>query len=418
MTRVIELSGSVVRTRRAVDALDEIQDLHGRALGITTHDETLVRAAFADLSDAICTILGQIVATGAASAGAMLPSVVAAVRRRGADGLESILLSAFLSAIRGGLTPEVGDAAAVWLTQGFPDRLAGGARLVPLVDAAHLTVGSVSASELAFAVGDCGGSANRLAESLRHLIERSGAEAQALDDPTLERVAVACADAYSATVTAGFILKAGQFSPDLSKELGDLVDADPKTWQGPSAQLQSGKALALGVWSVGGGSAEEPAHVGPIPPGLAPRSRRNLSSITTSAAAGSGSRLVPAQVTTQPPRWVSVAGRTAELHPPRALIPTQAGVPSDAGSASGQGLTGLLGTTRPVTIPGTELKVPVFAPTLHPLTGQPVHPGTGIPIPQPGPGLAEATLVEVKRLEVDVRTTTVAEFIDVLLNPR
>jgi hypothetical protein len=419
VTRIVELSGSVVRTRRAVDALDEIQDLHGRALGITTHDETLMRTAFADLSDAICATLGQIAALNAVSARTMLASVVAAARRRRVDGLESILLSAFLSAMRGGVTAEVGDAAALWLRPDrFPDRLAGGARLVPLVDAAQLMIGSVSASELAFAVTDCGGSALRLADSLRDLIEGGAAGEQEPDDPTLEPVAVACADACVATVTAGSILRAAHLDPPLAKQLAGLVSTDPKTWQGPLSQLVSGKALALGIWSAGAGSAEEPAHVGPVPAGLVPRRRRNLSAISTAKAAASGSRLIPAQVTTQPPTWVSVAGRTAELRPPRALDPTQTGTPSDGGQPSTDDFV----VVRLPTIPRTEPLVSML-PGVHPLTGEPVYPGTSIPIPHPGPGpgppgpgIAEATLVEAKRLDVDVRTVTVGEFIDVLLN--
>jgi hypothetical protein len=65
-------------------------------------------------------------------------------------------------------------------------------------------------------------------------------------------------------------------------------------------------------------------------------------------------------------------------------------------------------------------------PGVHPLTGEPVFPGTSIPIPHPGPpgpeppgpGIAEAALVEAKRLDVDVRAVTVGEFIDVLLKSR
>jgi hypothetical protein len=424
VTRIVELSGSVVRTRRAVDALDEIQDLHGRALGITTHDEPLMRTAFADLSDAICATLGQIAATDVVSARTMLANVVAAARRRGVDGLESILLSAFLSAMRGvtGVTAETGDAAAIWLRPDrFPDRLAGGARLVPLLDAAQMVIGSVSASELAFAVTDCGGSATRLADSLRHLIGDGAAGDQEPDDPTLEPVAVACADAYVATVTAGSILRAAHLDPALAKQLAGLVSADPKTRQGPSSQLASGKALALGIWSAAAGSAEEPTHIGPIPAGLAPRRRRNLSAITTAGMAASGSRLIPAQVTTQPPTWISVAGRTAELRPPRALDPTQTGTPSDGGQPSTDDFV----LVRLPGIPRTEPLVSTL-PGVHPLTGEPVFPGTSIPIPHPGPpgpeppgpGIAEAALVEAKRLDVDVRAVTVGEFIDVLLKSR
>ena len=100
MTRKIELSAGVLRAGRAVVALDEIYELHARALDFT-NGETLVRNAFADLSDAICAILGQIGATSAAAARTILTRMIPVVRRRGADGLESILLSAFLSAMRG-----------------------------------------------------------------------------------------------------------------------------------------------------------------------------------------------------------------------------------------------------------------------------------------------------------------------------
>jgi hypothetical protein len=57
-------------------------------------------------------------------------------------------------------------------------------------------------------------------------------------------------------------------------------------------------------------------------------------------------------------------------------------------------------------------------PVVHPLTGQLVHPLTGLPIPGqgPGPGLAEAVITEARLLDVAARTTSVAEFVDVLLS--
>ena len=415
--RTVELSTGVVRARRAVDALDEIQDSHGRALGIGTHDETLMPTAFADLSDAICTTLGQIAALDIASARAMLASVVTAAHRRGVDGLESILLSAFLSAMRGGVTAEVGDAAALWLPPvRFPDRLAGGARLVPLVDADRLMIGSASASELAFAVTDSGGSATRLADSLRNLIEGGGAG----DDPTLERVAVACADGFVATSTAGSILRAAHLDAALAAELADLVNPDPKTWQGPSSQLVSGKALALGVWSAGPGSAEEPAPLAPVPAGLTPRGRRVLSTMTTATAAASRKPPRPGPAHDPAARVGVGSGATAELHPPRALLPPQ---PQPAGALLPQPGRprrrprggGRPAVSTPPTI-DTAMVVPVgLHPAIDPVSDAVVNPVTGLPIPQPGPGLAEATLVEAKRLDVDVSRVTVDQFVDLLL---
>ncbi|HEY5987940.1 MAG TPA: hypothetical protein VIV12_16435, partial [Streptosporangiaceae bacterium] len=143
---------------------------------------------------------------------------------------------------------------------------------------------------------------------------------------------------------------------------------------------------------------------------------RSLAAVTAADVTASQGRLVPAQVTTQPPTWVSVTGRTAELHPPRALFPT----PPDQASRTGQPAGPEM--ARLPTVPETELTItPGFLhPVVHPLTGQLVHPITGQPIHPPGPGpeLAEATYVEAKQLNVDVSAVTVGEFIDLLVNTK
>jgi hypothetical protein len=414
VTRKIELSASVLRAGRAVVALDEIYELHAKALDFTS-GEALVHSAFADLSDAICAILGQIAATSAAAARKMLTGMIPVVKRRGADSLEPILLSAFMSAMRDGVTAETGAAAALWLKPDvFPDRLAGGAVRVPLLNAERLTIGSVSVPELALAVAHSGGSASQLNDRLRRLVDGSGEGDEDFDDPTLEPIAVACADAYAATVTAEVIRRAGQLSPDLFEKLADIVGVDPKKWQGPSKQLQSGDALALAVWTNGAGTTEESAHVGSTPPALAPRGRRSLSTAVNSKSGGVGTRLVPAQVTTERPTWVRVEGRTAVLHPPRGLVP-----PPPEALGGGRPGDQVVGTDSHV-VPTFEKTVPVGShPIVHPLGGHLVHPVTGLPIPQqPGPELAEVAIVEAGQLGVDVRTTTVGEFIDMLVNSR
>jgi hypothetical protein len=342
----------------------------------------------------------------------MLTSLIPIVRRRGADGLESILLSAFLSAMREGVTAETGAGAALWLNPDiFPDRLAGGAVRVPLLNAGRLTIGSVSMPELALAVAHSGGSASQLNDRLRRLVDGGGEGDQDFDDPTLEPIAVACADAYAATVTAEVIRRSGQLSPDKFEKLADIVGADPKKWQGPSKQLQSGDALALGVWTSGADTTEESAHVGSTPAALAPRGRRSLATFSD-AAGGAGTRPIPAQVTTERPTWVSIEGRTALLHPPRGLVPA----PPDEAVAGRRRADVLVATDTPTDLT-PERTVPIgFHPIVHPTGGYLVHPITGLPIPgQPGPELAEAVIIEAGRLSVDVRTTTVGEFIEVLV---
>jgi hypothetical protein len=408
------LSPGILRAARVIDALDELYELHARTTGMTSGD-TPVQAAFADLSDAICTVLGQIAGTDSASAGRLLSRMLPVVERRGADGLESVLLTAFLSAMRQGVTAEAGAAAQLWSkTELFPDRLAGGARRVPVLDPARLSIGSVSMPELALAVAHSGGSANVLAGRLRDLVGGGGDGDEDFDDPTLEPIAVACADAYAATVTADGLRRAGDLSPDLMQKLGDIVGADPRKWQGPSKQLQSGLVLALGVWTAGAGTVDDPRPVGSSPAGLAPRGRRSLSTISSAGIDGPPTQPVPAQVTTQRPTWVSVDGRTAQLHPPAGLVPTPAG---DDATRRGRGdVTFGTGSRR---IPALEQAgLPVGTTIVHWAGGHLVDAVTGLPVPGSGPALAEAVLVEVGKADaVDVRTATVGEVVDVLLNP-
>ena len=275
------------------------------------------------------------------------------------------------------MTAETGAAAALWLKPDiFPDRLAGGAVRVPLLNAERLTIGSVSMPELALAVAHSGGSAYQLTDRLRRLVEGGGGGDQDFDDPTLEPIAVACADAYAATVTAEVIRRAGDLSPDLFEKLVSIVGADPKGWQGPSKQLRSGDALALGVWTTGADTTEESAHVGSTPAALAPRGRRSLATFSEGAG-GAETRLVPAQVTTERPTWVSVDGRTALLHPPRGLVPAP---PGEAVAGGRQGDVVVATVTR--TVLTTETTVPAGShPIVDPAAGASCASGHGLADP-------------------------------------
>jgi hypothetical protein len=154
--------------------------------------------------------------------------------------VESIVLSAFLSAMRRRITAAAGDAASIWRKQPVPDRLAGGARRVPL-DGGGLAIGSVSASQLSFAVQAGGGSAVVLAERLQRLAGEAGPEDEALEinDPTLGPVALACAESLTATLTAARVGAAQELDPALAAQLDGVLDTTA-TWRSALDQRQLG----------------------------------------------------------------------------------------------------------------------------------------------------------------------------------
>jgi len=406
MSRGIDFLPAVVLADRAVNAVDALQDLHGRALNVSAGDSS-PDVAYADLSDAICAALGQILATGPIAAVAMLDAARKAAERRGLEGLESVLLSAFLSAARSGPTPSAVAAAVYVGRPDLLDRLAGGARRVPLADAGTSTVGSVSLSELAVAMRAAGGSVSELSDGLRSLAAQGGSGP---DDPTLPAVALACADTYVAVLAAGQTLAVGRVDDADADTLGSAMNIDSSAWRGPATQLLEGKTLAIGLRVAGADADPLAPAVGAVPPGLAPRPRRGLPG-TGTVVSGHG-QPVPGRVTREIPAWITTSGRTAELRPPRELTPAQA-----PDTAAGTGRSRLV-VVEVASVPEQEMLVPTgLVPQLHPLTGQPLNPVTGLPIPSPspGPGLAEATLVEARHLEVDTSKVTVAEFVDALI---
>lgn len=389
------LAPAVLQVHRAVTAVDTLQDLHAEVLRSGGGGPA---TAFRDLSDGICAVVGQLLAMGPGAGLAVLDVARNAAERRGLEGLESVLLTAFLSAARSGPTASTAAAAAYAATPDLFDRLAGGARRVPLGDPASASIGSVSLPELAMAMGSAGGSVADLARRLRSLVTLGGS---ADDDPTLPPVAHACADAYAAVVVAGRYVEADAVDEAAAAALGTAMDVDPARWRRPATHLVMGAAVALGL-RLTGAVAEPPAEaVGDVPAGLAPRARRGSSSADSPGAAAG--QPVPAAVTTDVTSWVVSQGRTAELDPPRALRPADAAV---------AGPERRWVEVTPRAVRRREMVVPtgvVYQPDV--LTGELVDIYGN---PAPAPSLVEAALAEASRLGVDANTMSVADFADLL----
>lgn len=393
------LAPAVLSVHRAATGVDVLQNLHAEVL----HSGGSSVTAFSDLSDGICAVLGQLLATGPVAGATMLDSARKAAERRGLEGLESVLLSAFLSAARSGVTSSTVAAAAYAATPDLLDRLAGGARRVPVADAASASIGSVSLSELAVAMGAAGGSVAELTNRLRALVTLGGS---ADDDPTLPPVAYACADAYAAVVSADRYAAADAVADEAASELGTAMNVDPATWRRPAAHLLAGFAVTLGLRLAGAVVEVAPKPVGAVPAGLAPRPRRG--STAADAPGTSQGQQVPGAVTTGVTSWVTTLGRTAELDPPRALRPaTDPSVVPDPNREWVQ--------TTPRTVQLRRQPVPTgHAPQPHVLTGELVD-SYGNPV---GPGWAEATLAEARRMGVDPSIVTVGDFADLLTGAR
>lgn len=406
-----QLTPAVVLVERSIDAVDVLQDLHAQVLGFAADEAA--GESFSELSDRICGVLGQLLATGPAAGALVLDATRKAAERRGLAGLESVLVSAFLSAVRTGITPSTVAAAAYTATPDLLDRLAGGARRVPVADPASASVASVSLSELAVAMGAAGGSVAGLSERLRALVTLGSTGP---DDPALPPIALACADTYVAVAAAGRFVASGTVEESHVSVLGTAMDVDPGAWQRPATQLLAGRAWALGV-RVPGQHAGPPAPpVGPVPPGLAPRPRRGPSSGNAQETA-SATR-VPGSVTAEVPTWVTTFGRTAELHLPRALSAeiVAPGTPAGLTATGGVGGPGRrLVAVEPRGVPRQQKQIPTGPYHPHILTGELVD---DFDRPIPTADLAEALRVEAQAMQVDVDAVTVVEFVDVLRGRR
>ncbi|MDW5325063.1 hypothetical protein [Plantactinospora sp. KLBMP9567] len=369
----LTLKPGLVRANLPAPTLRSLTTLHAQAL-------QGARPAFTTLSNATAGILGQLAVLDAVPLRAVLGHASAVARQAGTlGGFESVFLTAVLGCAPTGEV-ELTAAVEAWNAAVPSGPVAGGAREVPILDPSNGQLGFVDAEALR-GLGRVASRADFVTR-LKPLLDVPGGEAAG-------RVAFARAVIVAAGAIAGTRLVAGRPAHDplrqrIAQALGSTEDSSAL-----DALVAAGKALLVDVVHLDASRAAGAAPgntLTPVVTGLVEAHPSWLGSRLRGTALPAGEGLA-AQVLGDGrslylqglPRCDD-RGAVIELGFLRPLWTARERYEAEERRRAHETGTGI-GRPHGRRVPTQPRKLISVLPALHPLTGVPIDPVTGLPLP-------------------------------------